>query len=679
MSILNGKISDKVIGPVVPPFGRRLEAETMIPLPGCLSIASDEEGKYAFVVCDRGLVVYDIGKPSKPEEISSIREVRGGRDIKYSRGYVFVAAREHGLYIVDVRSPEMPDLVCIYDTLELATSVDAAGHFCFVANRHLGVEIIDITEPSRPRFVSSFLCGEAQCVHICGPFAYAGDWMNKQVYITDISDITKPHTASVFQVDGFTDGIFVQKNFCYIATGHHSARLKNRNRYDAYPYLTAEMLEEGYGAGHGLEIFDVSDPSQPEYVSSIKFPPLFGFPDLWKVTVSGERAFVSDSNNGLFVVNAEDRYHPFIEAYYQDIPAERQGFCKPQVQVRHAPITACLCLDGYLYLSGSESGIHIIQYEKSRREEHPAENICFRPLAAENIFRQEGQFHSLAFQGERIFAAAGNGGLYALDRDFRFQHKTDTCTLDVKACGGYLVCANGHQGVCVYRYTQKGFELCDNHILEEGEIPVREIASLNDRMIAVQAGLHQIVFFELSGSGKLSFLKSFTNPVMMYYRNLAPMLLKGKYLAFTSLNNGVNWYEIKGKDIVLSQEGLGKESCPIEDGIAVEKEFAIILSKGKYGVITDPHETANVTFTENRERKFRGIPFICGKTLVVLNRCNSYADFFHISDINDPVYIGTARVPYPSSVQYADGNYYICCGHYGVFCVDGQHIRDRRQ
>lgn len=141
------------------------------------------------------------------------------------------------------------------------------------------------------------------------------------------------------------------------------------------------------------------------------------------------------------------------------------------------PITTCLCLDGYLYLSGSERGIHIIQYEKSRREESLAGNICFRPIAAENVFRQNEQFYSLVFKGERIFSATGNGGLHALNRDVRFQHKTDACILDVKACGDYLICANGHQGVCVYRYTQKEFELCDNHIMEKGENPRRRSLS----------------------------------------------------------------------------------------------------------------------------------------------------------------------------------------------------------
>lgn len=34
MSVLNGIISDGAIGPLVPPFGRRLEAEAIIPLLG---------------------------------------------------------------------------------------------------------------------------------------------------------------------------------------------------------------------------------------------------------------------------------------------------------------------------------------------------------------------------------------------------------------------------------------------------------------------------------------------------------------------------------------------------------------------------------------------------------------------------------------------------------------------
>ncbi len=50
-----------------------------------------------------------------------------------------------------------------------------------------------------------------------------------------------------------------------------------------------------------MEIFDLSDPAQPVFVSRIKFPSFYEMGnDMWGVTVVDGLAFVADTHNGMF-------------------------------------------------------------------------------------------------------------------------------------------------------------------------------------------------------------------------------------------------------------------------------------------------------------------------------------------------------------------------------------------
>lgn len=401
MSILNGKISYDVIRAEDNPFGTKLECVNFIPLEDCIGIERDYSGRYVYAVCNKGLLIYDAQNAEQPVLVSCLEEVTSGREIIYSGGYLYIVARENGLYIVDVTNPNEPYITAIYDTLELATGVDASNGYCFVANRHLGVEIIDVHDPKAPKYVSSFMCGEAQSIYTNGNYAYVGDWMNKQVYITDVSDIKNPVCASIINVDGFADGICVRDCICYIVTGHHSSRLKNRRKYDKYPYITSQMLNDGYGGGHGLEIYDVSDPCQPEYLSNVKFPPMFGAPDFWKISVSANTAFVCDSSNGMFAVDISDPLNPYIEAYYTGDVSDKQGVSSPQVQKRYSPLNFCECLDGYVYVCGMESGLHIIKCDKSKKENRENKVFTNNIISANKVFCCDGQIHGIVCKGTR--------------------------------------------------------------------------------------------------------------------------------------------------------------------------------------------------------------------------------------------------------------------------------------
>lgn len=678
MSILNGSISNQSIYPETPPFGTQLKETMLFPLSKCHDIALDENAEYAFAVHEGGLSVYNISNPGSPAFVSMLEGIKEPREIKICNGFAFIAARSNGLYIVDVSNPLKPHLASTYDTIELATGVDAADGLCFVANRHLGVEIIDVTQPSKPRYITSFLCGEAQSVFACNGYLYIGDWMNKQVYIVSIDDQNAPKVASVLQIDGFADGIFVLDNICYVASGHHSNRLKNRRKYDAYPYLTPDMIAEGYGCGHGLELFDVSDPEHPEWISTIKFPPLYGSPDIWKVTVSEHNAYVSDSNNGLFVVNVEDVYHPYIEAYFLDRCAPINNYPIQGVQVRHAPILNCTCANGYLYLAGYESGFYVVEYGKSkkvRRNSALSSAIKQHTYKADKLFSCDGQVHNAVEYGEYYLVAAGDRGLLAVDKIGNVIHKIteDKTVLDVRCGCGFVFAAEGCDGTAVYRFDNgNGFALCDRLIPENASAPVRQIAVLDNGFIAQQVGVTRIDFAKVSDNGKLAHINHFINGEMMYYRNICQPLFKGKYFGYSSLKNGVSWYEVSEQNVQKTKFTLNRQSCPIEAGFAVTPDYAVIIYHQKYALMRDikRSDEAALDFKAINGASLKGIPFICGSHMVVLNRCLSFAEIIDISNPENPIFEERLSLDgHPCSAELIHGEICISCGHAGVYVI----------
>ena len=103
----------------------------------------------------------------------------------------------------------------------------------------MGVETWDVSRPEQPEYCASFWAGEAQSVCVDGDCAYVGDWMNRRVFIYSIRNPREPQLLSTFQVNGFADGVFVRDGLCLVASGHHSAALKNRRKYHDYPQVPA--------------------------------------------------------------------------------------------------------------------------------------------------------------------------------------------------------------------------------------------------------------------------------------------------------------------------------------------------------------------------------------------------------------------------------------------------------
>ena len=109
-------------------------------------------GTYAYVCCDKGLVVVDINDPLQPK----ITSIIGGEEIHHPHSvdaqfrYAFVTD-EYGVVVLDISEPSQPQVVHHVE-VEDAHSVYLARTYAYVAAGKQGLVILDITQP-RATFV----------------------------------------------------------------------------------------------------------------------------------------------------------------------------------------------------------------------------------------------------------------------------------------------------------------------------------------------------------------------------------------------------------------------------------------------------------------------------------------------------------------------------------------------
>ena len=664
MSILNGFVSDASVYPEEQNLGNIMTPLSVI----------DEESVAVASLCDGILIcaghrvaLYRIGDGGECSYISSVEICGKARQIAVKDGYAYISARESGLYVCDLRDIENPKVVYNLDTVELATGVAVAGNILAVTNRHMGCELFDISSPKAPVRVGHFLCGEAQSVCFFGRYAAIGDWMNKQVRIFDISDTNDIKAISIARIDGFADGVcsFMRdgRRYCVVASGHHSAKLKNRRKYERFTYVTSQMLEDGYGCGHGITILDVTNPHSPEFVSEIKTPPLFGGPDTWRVYTDGEQIVFTDSMNGVFVISAENVREPRIVNSYKLSALGTQYTSPPSIQVQTAAITSAATVNGLLCVASEQCGVHILKPDMplGKMKEQSIEIKSGKKTRKKDVFYSScGQIHAFAQYGDKVYCAAGNCGIEVVDREGNFLERKATKGIcrDIIAYGERLVTAESDGGIAVYDIENGLSEICR---IPSKEMPIRQVLKTKDGLVAV-CGTSKILFFTEDGRG-FSLSDEIGIRGILYHRHLMPAP-NGEGVVANPLATGpVILTKKNGKidaNIVFSEQ-----YCPFADGACGYRDKLVSIFQGKYYLLDAPYtkETAKVTDTCT----FDGQAFALGENLVLLNRYSGGVTLLDASTPENPKIAKETKLSsHPEFSGFINGEIYTACGFDGI-------------
>jgi hypothetical protein len=118
-------------------------------------------GTFAYVLCDRGLVVVDLDNPLQPKVTAEIGQpfLHNPRGVAVQFRYAFVVDRD-GLKVLDVTHPAQPKPVSgAVVGLEDARNIYVARTYAYVASGKSGLAIVDVEHPELPRLDQMFTAG----------------------------------------------------------------------------------------------------------------------------------------------------------------------------------------------------------------------------------------------------------------------------------------------------------------------------------------------------------------------------------------------------------------------------------------------------------------------------------------------------------------------------------------
>lgn len=628
--------------------------------------------------------VYNISDPLRPKRLGATSGAVGGaRQIAAKNGMLYVTARENGLWIIDATDPAAPRARSRFDTCELATGVDVAGDVCFVGQRQNGVEFIDVSNPDDPRHIAMRKTDESQSVRYRNGILYSGDWGTGKLTVFDVRDMKDIRQVGIASLWGFGDGVWTKGNYLYAATGHH---LTNRNMAD-HP---AAVKRQGKGCGHGLDVFDISDPVNPKRVGRADYPPFYerGL-DMWtpRTSANSDMVFCAATHNGLFAVDCTDKTAPKV--------ADR--WCSP-LDGRGEWPSACIGSvavgDGCVYAATMGNGLFVIPAKGAAKESAETgvlpKNASFRePYPTDEsefyVWRPErpGQARGVAVIGDTVYAACGDAGLHVLKIDGGFRKigelRGHPSVYDVVADGRRLYTAEGRDGWGLYEMdSPTGF---------------REIGRINpfgggrDLGFWVWAPAPGLLGLSARLKGNFIFdISDVRNPKRLVSVGGCPGWDKflmdraiggGRYLANNTANSRIDWIDLKAKPSAKVCASATKNKISLSDGICrFSDDRALVTRRGGYRLIApaeaDPPGGALWQYSDLPPvpdvKKMHGIPRVSPDGLVVLtDRICRRVALYDFKDVHKPVLLKFWKVSgNPDTAVFCNGKVVIPCGYQGV-------------
>ena len=685
-----------------PKYGRPAEFSKVAGTKGAMAL--EISGGKLYALENRGLSVYDISEPASPRLLGSVGGMGGVRQLKVSGNTAFVTSRQCGLWAVDVSDPASPKILSHFDTSEMATGLDVAGGFAFVGNRVFGVQCVDVSDPSNMRHVSSVVTKESQSVYYRDGIVYSGDWGAGEITAIDFSEPSNPKIISKTRLDGYGDGVEVDGNFLYASTGQH--------RKSGPP-------ESRHGAGHGLEIFDISDARSPRRLSRAEFPDIyFGPCDFWTPRVSGGYCFASDTVNGVFVLDVSDKSAPKIvgNLILPKVAPDDPSLKIPYKQILDPGVpqgdaAASIAVgDGVLYIAGNFTGIYVAKFPgiaKIREEKSaaaPARPGAYSPKIPRE-FDSAGAdpsnpVRAVAVNGDFAYAAASHRGVEIYDlsggRPALAGRIGCPYASDVKVSDGRLAVALGFGGVGIYDISGKFAA----NPAEVGRIPpksagapfVQNVWAFDGcKFMGVSGAGISVTFFDISDPSAPKRVFSQAGSQLLYNDYGSRRLAAGRYFALNRHCGGRMIFDMSGdrpKTVfyddrpLCSQTGSaaafgGKILTMFRGGYAVDDPASPAenakLKRGKFpggGALPPaPKGASAIDRAEFPQGSDEGLAMFDESSgrLAVANRITGKTSLYDFSDAKSPRLLGRWALPSnPGVPDFYRGRLVVPCGYAGL-------------
>ncbi|MCB1062579.1 MAG: hypothetical protein KDN20_06635 [Verrucomicrobiae bacterium] len=611
-------------------FGPALKVEKVPGIDACQAVAVVGDRLYA---TGRGTFsVLDISRAADPKILGELSGLGNTRQIFVRDGIAYVSARQDGLWLIDLSDDAKPTIISHYDTVEMATGIWVSGSVAYIATRCYGVEIVDVSDPQKPRHLSTLKTGEAQSCWARDGFLYIGDWAPKKLLVADVRNPLEPKIVGEGLLDGYGDGGCLRGNTCFAATGHHSRALKEEDRE---------------GKGHGLEIFDVSDPTNPAKISGVKFPPSYHISnDMWTARVAGDHCVVADTWNGLFVVNIATLESPKIVAHA--ILPTPSGRDAPD------PVGDIALGDGVIYAAGIFSGLYVVPAPGMAQPvvAEPDQALPIPPSTAISdedadflTYRPEGQVRSVSVVGDIAWAACGVAGIQAIRLGEDSLEPLSVTVPDegevfhVSVSGDRLYAAESAGGLGIYQIGPK----LDLTEIGRLRLPGRNVKQVvcppPGRFALLHCGSAQTLIADVSDPAKPEIVLQDSQVGLFYGDQLVPEMLGGKYLVAHWHRSGPAWYDVSGPKPTLFGNSPDERRYSWTDGACALGDRLLITKRGRLqllepGEMRDVGQLPSVGIEGNY---LIGRPSTDGKRLALARRHEQQVQVLDITNWEKPV------------------------------------------
>ena len=649
------------------------------------------EGKTLYAGEGPSVVVYDVCEPLSPRRCGKVDGLGAVRQIAAQDGMLYVTTREYGLWIIDATKPSSPRIRSRFDCCELATGVDVAGNVCFVGQRQNGVEFIDVSDPDNTAHIAMRKTDESQSVKYCDGVLYSGEWGTGKLTVFDAADMRNIREPARLDLLGYGDGVWVKGNFLYASTGHH-AKHRDLSKLPMKGVDTAETRKyggggPGAGCGHGLDIFDISEPSAPKRIGRADFPPFYARGlDMWTPRTSANSSYVfcAATHNGLFAVDCRDPAAPkVVDRWVSPVKGKTQwpSACVGSVAVGNGCVYVPTMVNGLFVIPAEGAATETIERGKAPvnadyREQYETDGNAFhvwRPSAV-------GQARGLAVRGDYVFAACGDAGFHVLKMDEKkgFSEVANNLSIpkiyDVAICGDRLYTAEGLSGWGIYRFTgETGLEEIGR--LRDIGNNVRlalNVWAVNGRLSAFSARMSGVTFFDVSDP---------KNPIRQCnvqgcpgwdkYLMDAP-IGNGRYLAYNSAHTCIRWIDVAANPAFVASM-TDRNRITLSNGICrFSDDLALVTSNDGY-LFLGPNEGDPVDGSLWKAKpfpgakRFRGIPRADGSLVALTARITRQIALYDFSDRENPVQLGYWQVSgNPDLAVFWKGRMLIPCGYQGV-------------
>lgn len=279
------------------------------------------QGDYVYAGLNaNALQIIDFSQPAAPQILGRARTPGPIQAVALQGGYAFAVlwnpVNADGLFILDVRDPRQPRAINARAVGAYAHGVAVAGHLVYTVADALGLSIVDASQPTATILLGRYTLPDARAVAVVGDLAYVTT-ANGGLFIIDVADPVHPQLVSLSATAGQAQRIAVTDDVAYIADGEAGLTTIDVSQPTAPVWLatiavgpatqvalagaTALLTTEA-----SLALVDVAQPAAPTPVGVYRS--LTAINDL--ALVGGVLYVVSGDGSGLTTLDVSDTSQP---------------------------------------------------------------------------------------------------------------------------------------------------------------------------------------------------------------------------------------------------------------------------------------------------------------------------------------------------------------------------------